>query len=229
MFRGFYKIFTASALAMGSAACDVDAVTARDGEQSSRVATDGYDTLKFGMLFEEAIALLRADYFNPASYLSCYERMEIEGCALYRSSSPGAVYARIDGIPYGLNLHFNRKAELFEIGLTYEKEGGISRDECVAIYSRTLDWVSSDYGALRSTEASQNDDTELTPRVTPNGIEHQVYLSADGSFMGMRDVGTQKDAEIFVMGSFIAVGEGVCRVQFEMQSNSIEREDPSAA
>ena len=68
---------------------------------------DGYAGLKLGSTFEEAMVIAAPRNFSPYGLKECLEDMPIEGCILFPENDR-TTFQRVQGIPYGLQLEFNR-------------------------------------------------------------------------------------------------------------------------
>jgi hypothetical protein len=156
-------------------------------DKSDRVL-DGYAGLKLGSTFEEAMLVADPSDFNPFGMKECLEDMPIKGCFLSPESDL-TTFRRVQGIPYGLQLEFNRLGALTDITLrftrsrTYDDDlnpvpATITKSECSSVVERTIDWVSSEYGNLASKQAKGSDSQ---PAKTAKGNAYWQNKSTDGS------------------------------------------------
>ena len=177
--------------------------------------------------------------FNPAAVSECFKELPLRGCLLSRNMND-VPYEMKDGIPYTLSLGFNRRDKLTDIGLHYDREGGISFDQCIEIHGRTLDWLTRDFGPLRAQMRSVERGTEI--RKTPDGTSFPVWFGKDRSFIAgpMRTVANivptpvekqpittwDKDRYVSLLTHFIIVGgKPICGVVAEFQEPvTVERD-----
>jgi len=199
---------------------------------------DGYRDLKLGTSFEDAIGMLDADLFNPASLRGCFDDLAIRGCGLSRKSDE-TVYDMRNGIPYALRLDFNSDDKLTDIELNYHRESGITGTQCRKIFARTVDWVAKDYGPLTYLRTGQkqsdvNADGGNIFEKTPRGINY-FYNRPDknGSFVTSfmhpagervfhkteqgKDLTLIAQRSISLFSSYIVVGRGICDVNFDIR------------
>jgi hypothetical protein len=138
---------------LAGCAADQPANQANAAASSSREAIAGYRNISFGRTFAEAVAEIGASNFNSISIAECPGEMPLRGCFLSPNHERTAPFEMRDGIPYFLDLSFNRRDRLTDIGLSYRREGAISSQQCREIHGRTLDWLIEDFGPFR--EGSQ--------------------------------------------------------------------------
>lgn len=140
---------------------------------------DGYAGIKFGASLNEALATFDVRLFNPAGLSDCLKDLPLKGCFLSgdREATPFQIK---DGIPYRLTLSFNRLDKLTDIDLNYDREGDISRDQCLEMHERTLDWMVREYGAMRAASSKEGSDEA---RTTPAKNPYFVGTGKDGFFV----------------------------------------------
>jgi hypothetical protein len=205
--------------------------------QRSYMPMNGYRNLKLGMSFEDVIAKLDADLFNPASLKGCFDELALRGCRLSRRSDD-TIYEMRSGIPYAVGLNFNSEDKITDIELNYHHEGKITGDECRGVFARTVDWAVKDYGALTYERAGDSPDVEAAATSlhakTPGGVTY-VYNkpNEDGSFVlsfmhptnekivhktehGKKVVNVDQQS-VLLFASYIVVEHGICDVYFEIR------------
>ncbi len=147
---------------------------------------DAYRDLRLGSTFEDVIGSVDSSLFNPVSLKDCFRDLPINGCYLSRNTDD-TVYEKRNGIPYGLELKFNSLDRLIDIDLRYRRQGSISGDQCKAIFARTVDWVSADYGPTSFRRPNDGWETEKSRNsviATPAGNLFAVQKpAADGSYV----------------------------------------------
>lgn len=140
---------------------------------------EGYADIKFGLTFTEVVAD-HSSRLSSYSLSECLKDLPIKGCFLSNGSESSPFQIR-EGIPYFLNLSFNKFDKLTDIGLVYDREGGISRADCLSIHERTLDWLARDYGKLYAPTY----DPDVEAQLTPNGNRYLVGGSGKPNFVTM--------------------------------------------
>ncbi|WP_370171842.1 hypothetical protein [Sphingobium abikonense] len=167
-----------------AAACDSGKppVTPSNDSQAIDKPIDGYGGLKLGANFEDVIASVDTSDFYSGSVGDCIRDLAVQGCQLF--STHESVYAIKEGIPYSLDLEFNRFGKLVQIGLGYERRGDIDAAACREIFGRTADWVAADFGHLNYRESSAAADEKYLWDKTPKGVRYfYTDPSATGSFV----------------------------------------------
>ena len=205
--------------------------------QTKGGSIEGYGGVKFGSSFMDAIGTLGGEMFNPVAVSECFQDLPLKGCYL-SSNTDGALFEVRDGVPYKLTLSFNRYDKLTDIGLSYSREGDISKADCLSIHERTLDWLAREYGQLRFPEETKPS-TEL--RKTAGGIVYQVWQDEKGSLISspMRTVTSpvrtgveeepipnwNNDRYVSLLSHFIIVnGTPMCEVGVDFKEpKSVER------
>lgn len=136
-------------------------------------APSSINGVALGSSFEDVIGSLQSGLFNPVSLKECFDDLPILGCSLSRNED--AVFMRKNGIPYALQLSFNRLDKLTDIQVSFRREKQISAAQCKDIMARTVDWTTEQYGALtiepvrRRWSAKERKDVDL--QRTPQGHE----------------------------------------------------------
>ena len=105
--------------------------------------------------------------------------MPLKGCFLSPDTDATPFIIR-GGIPYGLQLEFNKYDRLTDIALRYARRGKITRDECLSLYGRTLDWASQEFGPFY---ASLGETKHLKQRRSPGGIAFGVFEQNEPHFV----------------------------------------------
>lgn len=95
----------------------------------------------------EAVGSVGSERFNPSGMKECLEDLPLKGCFL-SPDTDAEPFVIEDGIPYKLSLDFNKYDRLTDIGLSYRREGQITRTECLSIHERALDWVNNQFSPL---------------------------------------------------------------------------------
>ncbi len=194
---------------------------------------DGYAGLKLGSTFEEAMLVAAPRDFNPYGLKECLEDMPIKGCFLSPESNL-TTFLRVQGIPYGLQLEFNRLGALTDITLKFTRErtydddlnpvpATITKSECSSIVERTVDWVSAEYGNLGSKQHNRSD-SKLAKTAKGNAYWQDkatdrtgVFATGDVKMKGSRSVG-------LLAFFFLVDGEPYCSVSVSFEeSPKIER------
>jgi hypothetical protein len=194
---------------------------------------DGYAGLRLGSTFEEAMAIVPPRIFNPFGLKECLEDMPIKGCFL-SPTDDFAIFKRVEGIPYTVQLEFNRFGALTDITLKFLRQNRYDADlnmtkspmtkaECADIMERTIDWVVKDYGQF---ERYNSEKAEKIAR-TKSGNSYLLKRSTDDrGFEAFGEVKMDAGRTVSMMSHFIILGEfgPFCSisVSFEEASN-VER------
>jgi len=174
------------------------------------VTIEGYGGFRFGMSLTDALALTRADLFNPAGLSDCFADMPTEGCFLPPSEDT-SLFEMKAGIPYSLTLQFSKFDRLTDIQLGYHREGEIDRAQCLEIYERTIDWLAAEYGPIKDSQRLEGDQFEN--HVTPGGIPHRIGVTEDRFFVGNVERSFAGDRKLWPFATYIEVdGKPYCRV-----------------
>jgi len=199
-------ISSAAAIAMLS----LQSSCSPDHAQVSKLATlDGYDHIKFGVSFTDIIGIMGSDLFNPVSVSECAENMPIDGCSLYRRED-SSFFTMQAGIPYALELAFSKFDKLFRIGLVYNREGNISKAQCLEVLGRSIDWASKQYGEFKF---GYSDKKSMILAKSPEGRKFEIGATDSDFFFGTVDRKYEGKRNIEVMGTFINVdGVPMCSV-----------------
>ncbi|MBX9897472.1 MAG: hypothetical protein K2Y17_06165 [Qipengyuania sp.] len=174
--------------------------------------------------------------FNPYGLKECLEDMPIRGCFLSPENEL-TTFRRIEGIPYGLQLEFNRLGALTDITLkftrrrTYDDDlnpvpATIKKSECSDILERTIDWVTAEYGSLG---VNRPKDPKTQAAKTPKGNAYWLQSSTDGSgFVATGEAPMENGRSVGLFAHFLLLdGEPDCAlsVSFE-ESDKVERRIP---
>ncbi len=194
---------------------------------------DGYAGLKLGSTFEGAMLVAAPRDFNPYGLNKCLEDMPIKGCFLSPESDL-TTFLRIQGIPYGLQLEFNRLGALTDITLrfmrrrTYDDDlnpvpATITKSECSSIVERTVDWVSAEYGNLGSKQHNHSD-SKLAKTMKGNAYWQDKATDGTG-IIATGDVEMKDDRSIRLFATFFLLdGEPDCSISVSFEeSPKIER------
>ena len=159
----------------------------------------GYDGFKFGMSFDDALAVVPVQSFDAASLRNCMADLAIRGCFLSQDNQ-ALPPIKSAGIAYHVQLSFNRLDHLTDVTLRFSRDHGVSRDECLDIYARTLDWLSDSYGPFEPSTFKDASPGWRWPKFrTPAGRRYTVGYAPDGNFIAepLRNVGrSQSSARI---------------------------------
>jgi hypothetical protein len=194
---------------------------------------EGYAGLKLGSTFEEAMLVAAPSDFNPFGMKECLEDMPIKGCFLSPESDL-TTFRRVQGIPYGLQLEFNRLGALTDITLrftrrrTYDDDQNrvpatITKSECSSVVERTIDWVSAEYGNLASKQPKGSDSQ---PAKTAKGNAYWQNKSTDRSgFFAIGDVEFKDSRSVNLFAYFLLLdGEPDCSISVSFkEASKIER------
>lgn len=177
--------------------CGSGAATSNETEQPAAETPaakplEGYAGIKFGSSFTEAVAD-HSGQLSSYALSECLKDLPIKGCFLSNGSDSSHFQIR-EGIPYYLNLSFNKFDKLTDIALVYDREGGISRSDCLSIHERTLDWLVREYGKLYAPSY----DPDVKPQSTPAGNRYLISGSGKPDFvtMPMRTLSAQPTAAV---------------------------------
>lgn len=114
----------------------------------------GYGGIVLGSSLEQVLSTVDARFYRPQDIAACSSDMPIKGCVLIWSSR-AVPFVRKDGIPYNLNLAFNRQGKLESLSLVYASSSDdVSRAECLDLHNRTLGWLTQEYGEFQESPAS---------------------------------------------------------------------------
>lgn len=188
---------------------------------------DGFGDLKFGMSFDQALTATSTQMFNPYGLRECLSQLPIRGCLLVSGDNVASIYTRVEGIPYGLALDFNRFDQLTDIHLKFNRDGydseneRISSSDCLSVHERTIDWISQRYGAVT---APRKDDS-VTVRRTEGARTYPISLQKNGDFLSLGLIKVPENREISILSHFMTIdGKPICRIDLEFSdSKSVER------
>jgi hypothetical protein len=188
----------------------------------------GYGRVRFGMSFNEVLADIGGDPFNPSSIVSCARDMPLRGCFLAPNRESAAPFAMRDGIPYMLDVSFNRLDHLTDIGLSYERESGITEDECLQLSGRTLDWLTRDYGAFQP-QGHGRDEGRVRQVRTPAGNTLPVLSTPNQGFIitMIADLHGGRRVDLLAI-EFPIASDPHCRIAINLgEPQNVERRDLS--
>lgn len=186
----------------------------------------GYADLNFGASFEEALAVAGSSAFNAYGISKCSEEIPIRGCLLTGDES--SVFRRIDGIPYRLQLAFNKFGTLTDISLefvrrsTYNEDNdripaSITAGECRDIIERTVDWVSRDFSKIQVRDGDGSTESKILSTAAGNKYRHS---GSANSFLVEGFIPFKSGREIFLLSHFLTVdGEPDCSVDISFQES----------
>lgn len=142
-------------LAMFLAGCGNAAVPSSKADATTpAVHGYGYGGIVLGSSLEQVLSTVDARFYRPQDIAACSSEMPIKGCILIWSSR-AVPFVRKDGIPYNLNLTFNRQGKLESLSLVYASSSDdVSRAECLDLHNRTLGWLTQEYGEFQETPTS---------------------------------------------------------------------------
>ena len=168
-------------IALAISACNATSPTGANevgtGETKGR-SIEGYGDLKFGATFTDATAQVGSDRFNPVALRECLDDLPLKGCFL-SPDTDAAPFVIEGGIPFQLTLSFNKFDRLTDIELSYSKEGEVSREECLSLHERTLDWLTRQYGKFYYSPTNE----PATTRKTSDGNTYSVGGTRPGFFV----------------------------------------------
>lgn len=179
---GAMKLAIMFLAALVTSACDQSVESNNSVTFDRAPPLKGYEGIEFGSSFNDALGSLGGDLFNSAAVSDCFRDLPLRGCYLSRNTE-GRPYQIKDGIPYTLSLSFNRFDRLTDIGLKYDREGEISRADCLGIHERTLDWVTREFGPLRFHHQGVEPNIEQERRGTSAGNLYEVGSTANRFFV----------------------------------------------
>jgi hypothetical protein len=201
--------------------------TSNDAQKAEAPAkprgVSGYGDLKFGMSFDEAMALTSASMFNPYSLKGCLSERPIRGCTLHPDSDLTA-FETVAGIPYGLGLAFNRFDKLTDVDLEFKRrdEEKILKDDCQQIHERTLDWVAKEYGPFGKPR-NPEDAKQAKMIRTKSGTPYYAVPSVDNNatLVNMAPVDFSDGTSVIVVGTYIL---GICDISVSFRDRKdVER------
>lgn len=207
------------------------AVACSPVSEAAQVAgLEGYGSLELGMSLEAALAVAPAHFFNPAGVSDCLADMHISGCFLPPADEM-ATFERVDGIPYGLQLEFNRRGALTDITLRFDRRtrydtdgrtpATITKAECRDISARTVDWVAAEYGRFQGTRLK-----EPSPAHTAKGNPYWIQTSPrDDGFTAIAERSFAAGRKVALFAYFMLIdGEPNCHVALSFEeAASVER------
>ncbi|MGE3745166.1 MAG: hypothetical protein AB7G25_05540 [Sphingomonadaceae bacterium] len=163
-------------LALHATGCEISAEPRDDMAEAARLqAIDGYGGIKLGSTFNEVLAITGSSLFNRVGLGDCVNDLPLKGCILTENMQ-NTPFDIKDGIPYTLVLDFNKRDQLTDISLHYDRAGGITAEQCMEIHERTLDWLTPIYGRLHIGPSNNKSDVET--RRTAKGNVYRVGKSA---------------------------------------------------
>ncbi len=180
---------------------------------------EGYGDVKFGASFTEFIGTHDSSDFNAFGLKHCFEDMATDGCFLSPDEDT-TFFDMKDGVPYSLTVEFSTKGKLFHAELGYHREGGITHDQCLSIFERSIDWAQKEFGPLA--DRHQATGSGFEPRVTRGGVSYRLGVSPGDFFVAnvSRTLGAR---EVWPFGTFIVVdGNPICRVGVNFTDHSLE-------
>lgn len=174
-----------------------------------------------GSTFDEAMLVASPSDFNPYGLKECLEDLPIRGCFLSPENEL-TIFRRVRGIPYGLQLEFNKLDALTDITLkfvrrrTYDEElnpvpATIKKSECSDIMERTIDWVAAEYGSIATVRPKA---AEMRATKTAKGNAYWIDSSADGSgFVALGEAPMKSGRSVKLFASFLVLnGDPDCSV-----------------
>lgn len=199
------------------ASCSTGGVQA---EQSPR-ELNGYAGLLLGSTFDKAMLVASPSDFNPYGLKECLEDLPIRGCFLSPENEL-TIFRRVQGIPYGLQLEFNKLDALTDITLkfvrrrTYDEDLNpvpttIKKSECSDILERTIDWVAAEYGSIAVVRPKA---AEMRAAKTAKGNAYWMDSSADGSgYVAIGEAPMKSGRSVKLFGYFLILdGDPDCSI-----------------
>ncbi len=229
MWREWQAVGTICIAAALTASCSPSGAEVERGQRQ----LDGYAGLALGSSLDEALLVASPSQFNPYGLKECLDDMPLRGCFM-SPENESTTFRRVDGIPYGLQLEFNRLGALTDITLkfvrrrTYDRElnpipATIKKSECSDIVERTIDWVTAEYGSLAVTRPK---DPKTQAATTPKGNAYWMQSSTDGSgFVATGEAPMKNGRSVGLFAHFLMLdGEPDCdlSVSFE-DAETVER------
>jgi len=192
-------------------ACGCDAST-----KNSSPVLDGYGSFKFGESFDEALVDVSPSYFSSYTLADCLRRKAVRGCVL-RPKDNLTSFTTLAGVPYTIELSFNRLDHLTDIELSFSRDTMDSPEEkttvseCRQIHERALDWAVKTYGAFNSRRPNGKVDGQIAK--TLNGNSYEISASPQESFVAGASREFPGGRSIVLLSSFIPTDdETSCRV-----------------
>lgn len=172
---------------------------------------EGFEDLRFGMSFNEAVGLAGPHLFSPYALKKCMIHRVIRGCHL-NSIDNLTPYRTIEGVPYTLTLSFNRFDKLTDIDLQFKRstidgEGQrLSEAECLQVLERTVDWVAAKYGPLEEKPRSQEGPSGLRRTVAGKPYFYYPGQQSSEGFIAEAFRQMDKGRRVFVLSSYLTIG-----------------------
>jgi hypothetical protein len=183
----------------------------------------GYGNLKLGASFEDVLASGGVSRFDDQSVSECTTDLPTKGCLLFGGDGLQDMH---EGVPYRMELSFNRLGVLTDIGLGYSPPGAISSAECQSIHERMLDWAARAFGGFgyepqrSSEERVRKTAGGVTYDLSKNGQNFIATLLPPNDLIGAR-------RHLSSMSHFLVIaGEGNCSVGVTL-SEPVEVERPT--
>lgn len=137
-------------VALLSSACG-DARTSDEevplGSQST-IQQPGFQNIKIGASLDETLGLVGDTYYGAEDIVGCQMSMPSDGCILVWNNW-AVPYVKLNGVPYRLNLTFDRWDKLTDLTLVFSRrENDLSAGQCAEVYERTLSWLTTEYGTF---------------------------------------------------------------------------------
>lgn len=121
-------------------------------------AIAGIGDYRLGVSFRD-LAYADSGRWNAAALRECLDDRVLRGCYLMDDDDKVAREER-DGIPYRVTLEFSRFDKLVRVTFKFDREGGISFDQCRDLHARSVDWVTDAYGPLVDRLAGKGDTSD---------------------------------------------------------------------
>lgn len=218
MLRAYLGVVVAIAVSACGATPNDDAAHARKN-------INGFGEIMLGAPLQVVLDRRVTETLSPLGMQACLQDLPLKGCFLSpRDSSTPFIIA--EGIPFALSLSFNRLDKLTDIDLSYERETVVSREQCLELHDRTLDWLSKDYGVFA--EPTVNDNESWMSRTTGAGHRYSIGNVDGGGFvtrpkrtlrnpgeMSVRPRAIPKwndDRYVWLLGSYIGSSDRTCRI-----------------
>lgn len=200
-------------------------------------AIGGFADIKLGQDFSETLAA-HGKEFDPHSLQSCQEDLPINGCTL-TTPRDGAPFRMIEGIPYRLDVKFNKEAKVTDVELEYSRNGkGINGEDCRAILRRTLEWLMKDYGHIYSDAGKDAREVGVpTDRSKVGGSSDWAFfarssIAPPSNAMLKKGLSNWDDRRYVAIDTFFNVVDGEARCTINVafkEPDKVPRQDPMRA
>ena len=194
---------------------------------------EGISGVNLGTNFEELIGTVDFSEFNPVAVTECLRDIATEGCYL-SPVDDDTIFMLKNNIPYNVSLSINKLGKVTDINIGYNREGSITRADCISVFERTLDWATQEYGQFapaKFEEPPTEKATFLSPTKQKYYIENGDAETAISLPMSTRLPAQQKAITDYTkqyswtLLTFITVAEKpICRITLALaEPDDVER------